>query len=129
MAAEPFECDEALVIGAYIRHAIHKMNMTLGFGPHVPGVGRQPISTMAQQRHVKILAVAILEAVQRDFNNGDMVRLGELALTTDLLEGLIAEHLGIVFGAHADLNAALAIANKAGEDARKVERMRIWGYA
>jgi len=127
--AVPFECRRELVIGCYIRHAVHKMNMTLAFGQHVPGVGRQSISAMAQQRHTKILAVSVLEAVQRDFNNGNAVKLGELTLTTDLLENIVTEHLSSIFSAHADLNAALAIANKEGEEARKGERMRIWGYA
>lgn len=129
VAVPPFSVPTELLVGAFVRHAVHKMNMQLGFGAHVPGVGRQPISQMQQARHAKILAVSVLEAVQRDFNGGNPVQLSGLALSAELLEGLVVEHLQAVFAAHADLNAALAIANKEGEEARKVERMRIWGYA
>jgi tRNA U55 pseudouridine synthase TruB len=125
-----FECRRELVLGVYVRHAVHKMNCTLGFGAHVPGVGRAPIGAVALQRHVKILAVSVLEAAQRDFNEGKpAVAVGSLVLSTELLEGLISEHLKAAFAAYDELNGALTLANKEGEDARKAERTRIWGHA
>mmetsp|Transcript_20567 Transcript_20567/g.55409 ORF Transcript_20567/g.55409 Transcript_20567/m.55409 type:complete len:622 (+) Transcript_20567:133-1998(+) len=125
----PFDVDEDVLAGVYIRHAVRKMNAVLCFGPHVPGVGRQPISAMAQQRHVKILAVSILEAVQRDFNHGKPLAIRGTQITTEALESVVQDHMNLLFSHHNDLNAALAIANKEGEEARKAERMRIWGHA
>jgi len=118
-----------LLVAAYVRHCVRKMDATLCFGPHVPGVGREPVSAMQQQRHLKILAVAIVEAVQRDFNEGHAVLVRGVPLTTDLVERIVQAHMKGLYADHEDLKAALHAANMEGEEARKAERMRIWGYA
>lgn len=128
-APAPFACDEAAVVGVYIRHAVLKLNALLGFGPHTPGLGRQPVPSGAQRRHLRALGGALLEALQREFGSGGPVRVGGLALSAALLEGLAAEQLATAIEAHADLCAALVAANREGEEGRRAERVRIWGYS
>lgn len=51
------------------------------------------------------------------------------SLTAAQLLPIAREHLTGLFLYHNELGDALAIANREGEEARRQERMRIWGYA
>ena len=59
----PVEC----ALAQYASHAVCKMNAQLGFGPHTPGLGRQPCTEMETQRYLNQLGKAIVEAIDRDF--------------------------------------------------------------
>jgi len=57
----------AVALVAYVRHCIVKMNTNLGFSQHIPGMGRQPVSFVEQERHAKQLGAAVVAAIARDF--------------------------------------------------------------
>jgi len=116
-----------VVLGQYIKHAITKMNLNLGFGQHVPGLGRQPIMPEEQDRHSELVSSAVMEAIERDFEPAHR-RVGGLDIAEDVLDQLISTHLRGCFLYQDELSNALAEANKEGEEARQQERLRIWGY-
>ena len=103
--------------------------MQRGFGVHIPGLGRQPISPPEQDRHVKLLCAAIIDAVNRDFPPDQRQLSPALPqLTPQVLQEVAKEHLRSIFLHQNELGQALAIANRDGEEARRQERLRIWGY-
>ena len=117
------------VLAHYAAHSISKMNANFGFGMHIPGLGRQPVSERETNIYFDQLGKALVGAIQRDFSEEDR-RFGTLAC-------LAAEHILHVGRIHLSglvvyqtaLGNALANANREGEEARREERLRIWGYA
>ena len=103
--------------------------MQLGFGVHIPGLGRQPISPPEQEKHLKLMCNGVLEAVSRDFP-ADKRKLSDQmeSLRNPVLIDVAREHLRALFVYQNELGTALAIANRDGEEARRQERLRIWGY-
>ena len=61
----------ACALAQYCSHVITKMNANLGFGPHMPGMGRQQVTPHESNIHFKRLADALLQAIQRDFDKAD----------------------------------------------------------
>eukprot|EP00965_Chrysotila_dentata_P140961 4659933-Pleurochrysis_carterae.AAC.1 len=53
-SAETLPISPELALAQYVRHAVTKMNLNLGFGGHVPGLGRQPIMPDEQVRHGEV---------------------------------------------------------------------------
>ena len=118
-----------LALTQYVRHLVIKTNMQLGFGPHIPGLGRQPISPPEQEQHLKKLIKAVDDAVNRDFPPNQRSLSSEMPkLQLDVLTDVAREHLRSLFVYQNELGQALAIANRDGEEARRQERLRIWGY-
>jgi hypothetical protein len=113
-------------LAQYVSHCIVKMNTQLGFTAHVPGVGRTPTTVREQELHFKKTSVAIIEAIARDFAE-DERRLGSALLTAAQIAHVGQIHLKGVISYQQELGDALAVANREGEEARKEERMRIWG--
>jgi len=113
-------------LAQYVSHCIVKMNTQLGFTAHVPGVGRTPTTVREQELHFKKTSIAIIEAIARDFAE-DERRLGSVLLTAAQLAHVGQIHLKGVISYQQELGDALAAANREGEEARKEERMRIWG--
>jgi len=117
------------VLTQYVRHLLIKTNMQLGFGMHIPGLGRQPIPPPEQERHLKLMCAGILEAVTRDFPPDQRKLSAQMpALQSNVLLDVSREHLRSLFVYQNELGQALAIANRDGEEARRQERLRIWGY-
>ena len=133
-AADPEKSGECpippnLALTQYVRHLVIKMNMQLGFGQHIPGLGRQPISPPEQDLHIKKLIKAIEKAVESDFPPNQRSLSAEMPrLQLDVLTEVSKEHLKSLFVYQEQLGQALAIANRDGEEARRQERLRIWGY-
>ena len=65
----PISCECALA--QYATHVITKMNANFGFGPHTPGLGRQPASDQEASRYFEQLGKALVAAIQRDFDEPD----------------------------------------------------------
>ena len=125
----PGSISPELALTQYTRHLVCKCNMQLGFGLHFPGLGRQPISPKDQEVHAGKLSAAVIEAVRRDFAPDQRRLSPEVAeLTPQLLQDVAREHLRCLFLHQSELGSALAIANRDGEEARRQERLRIWGY-
>lgn len=114
-------------LAQYMRHTITKMNANQGFGPHIPGIGRQPCSAVDQGRHVKRLGAAVIQAIERDFLPEHRC-IGTVTVTPNLVAELSTAHLGACIAYEQELGNALAVANREGEEARRFERLRIWGY-
>jgi len=116
-------------LAQYIVHCIGKMNLNLGFGAHMPGVGRNPISMRESEVHFKKLGEKLIEAIQRDFPAAERAFGSLPALTAAQIQHVGQIHLKGVALYQQELGNALAVANREGEEARREERMRIWGYA
>lgn len=123
---------------AYAAHSIGKLNAIFGFSAHSPGLGRSPVSSYEQMRHLMQLGPAILAALERDFpplENGQTAspphKLGDAwrAISAEELTAVAQTHLDAMHGYHSGLEEALAKANREGEDNRRMERLAIWGYA
>jgi hypothetical protein len=115
-------------LAAYAAHTICKLNAQLGFGSHTPGLGRQPVSdTQAAQLHQR-LGVALVEAIARDFDEADR-GFGSLegGLRPENIVHVARIHLNGLIAYQNELGGALALANRGGEEARREERMKIWG--
>ena len=118
-----------VVLAQYVRHCITKMNANLGWGVHIPGMGRQPVSPLEQERHFKLLGLRLVEAIERDFTPAQR-RVGELtAIPANALSEISSTHMKGSYMYANELANALAGANRDGEEARREERLRIWGYA
>ena len=118
-----------VVLAQYVRHCITKMNANLGWGVHIPGMGRQPVSPLEQERHFKLLGLRLVEAIERDFTPAQR-RVGELtAIPANALSEISSTHMKGSYMYANELANALAAANRDGEEARREERLRIWGYA
>ena len=63
----PAEC----ALAQYCAHAIAKMNANFGFGPHTPGLGRQPVMEHEASRYFEQLGKALVAAIERDFEESD----------------------------------------------------------
>jgi len=120
----PPEC----LLGAYVRHAITKMNTCLGFGVHMPGQGRQPTLPYEQDRHHKLIGTALAEALKRDFEPAQRC-IGSREVDAEIIVEISSTHLKSCIMYQSSLADALAAANRDGEEARQQERMRIWGYS
>ena len=116
-------------LAQYATHSITKMNANLGFGPHMPGIGRQPTPQRDTEAHFKRLGEALVSAIQRDFNKPDQAFGSLPCLTPGQIVHVGTIHLKGVISYQQELGNALAVANRDGEEARREERMRIWGYA
>jgi len=114
-------------LAQYLRHAITKMNANMGFGVHIPGIGRQPVSAVDQGRHAKRLGTAVVQAIERDFLPEHRC-IGSVTITPNLVAELGTAHLSACIAYEQELGNALAVANREGEEARRFERLRIWGY-
>merc|ERR1711971_647189 len=112
----------------YVRHVITKMNMNLGFGMHIPGIGRRPVMAYEQVRHTKMLGTALEEAIERDFAAPHR-SIASRSITAVIITELADAHLRACIMYQNELAMALQIANREGEDARQHERKRIWGYS
>jgi len=126
-SAETLPISPELALAQYVRHAVTKMNLNLGFGGHVPGLGRQPIMPDEQVRHGELVSKAIMEAIERDFEPAHRC-IKSTPITAEVLEQYVATHLRACVMYQEELGNALAAANKDGEEARQQERLRIWGY-
>lgn len=126
----PFPVPPQFVLAQYVSHCICKMNTQLGFGQHTPGLGRQPASDHEAARLHDQVGRAIVEAVQRDFEEADRA-FGSLkgGLRAENIVHVSRIHLNGLIAYQNELGTALAIANRDGEEARREERMKIWGYA
>jgi hypothetical protein len=121
----PAEC----ALAQYCAHAIAKMNANFGFGPHTPGLGRQPVMEHEASRYFEQLGKALVAAIERDFEEPDR-QFGTLTcLTAGQLIHVGRVHLNGLSLYQIELANALADANREGEEARREERLRIWGYA
>jgi len=128
-AAKPLPLAPPLAYAQYLYHCITKLNANHGFGAHIPGLGRTPIGQLEQEAYMKQGALAILKATERDFSPEQRV-LGSYASVTDEdLLPIMRDHLTSLFLYHNELGDALANANREGEEQRRQERLRIWGYA
>ena len=149
-----------LVLACYVRHAVTKMNMNMGFDVHQPGVGRQPLPPSQLDEHytvplpsapppfrpprraaprraaprhsraasaAQLLGIKLAEAISRDFAP-DHRRISSLEITPSLITEMGRAHMTACMWYQNELTNALACANRDGEEARKRERMRIWGY-
>lgn len=116
------------VLLAYIAHAMHKMNCIHGFVAHMPGMSRQPVSQYAQFRHLKMLGQALLAGVQRDFP-AEQQMLEYTQVTSEMLQLAAEEHVKMLYKEEDERSTELAVANMLGEEARKAERMRLWGIS
>jgi len=75
------------------------------------------------------MCAGILEAVTRDFPPDQRKLSAQMpALQSNVLLDVSREHLRSLFVYQNELGQALAIANRDGEEARRQERLRIWGY-
>ena len=126
----PMGIESYIILAQYARHAITKMNTNLGFSQHTPGLGRQPVSDREMEAHLEKLGKALVAAIERDFGPDERA-IGSLA------DGIEARHVVSLGRVHwnglvlyqAELGNSLAAANREGEENRREERMRIWGYA
>ena len=127
--APPLPVSPFCALAAYVSHCICKMNTQLGFGPHTPGLGRQPSSEMEAARLHAQLGQAVVDAIQRDFDVPDRAFGSLPALRSENIVHVARIHLNGLVAYQNELGAALTVANRDGEEARREERMRIWGYA
>ena len=124
MAIEP-----SLAHAQYVVHSLTKLNSSLGFGMHIPGLGRAPVNEAQAEEHLQRTVSAILEATARDFPP-EQRAIGSLpCLGAEHLLPIAREHLNALTLYCTELNDALARANMKGEEGRRQERLRIWGYA
>ena len=122
---------------AYATHAISKMNATFGFELKTTfGVGRPPVSTYEQMRHLMDLGGALLAALERDFPRSaggapahHRVSTALRGLSAEELTAVSQSHLQALYAYGAGLERALTLANREGEENRKAERYRIWRMA
>jgi len=127
-ASNKLPVSPAVALTAYVRHCITKMNTCMGFSAHIPGMGRQPLGAGEQERHVKQLGAALVAAIGRDFAAPHR-SIASLPITANLVTELAQAHLRACVLYQNELSNALARANMEGEEARRQERMRIWGYS
>ena len=158
---EPMPITPECALAQYATHAICKMNANFGFGQHTPGLGRQPASEAEVSRYFEQLGKALVEAIERDFDEPDRrfgvrcppgpARCGNApcapaltslalgwwcalsqnlaCLTAGQIQHVGRVHLSGLVLYQTELGNALAAANREGEEARREERLRIWGYA
>ena len=67
----PIPVESALA--QYAAHAICKMNANFGFGAHMPGLGRQPVSDAEVRRYLDQLGMHLVAAIERDFDESERV--------------------------------------------------------
>ena len=127
-ASNKLPVSPAVALTAYVRHCITKVNTCMGFSAHIPGMGRQPLGAGEQERHVKQLGAALVAAIGRDFAAPHR-SIASLPITANLVTELAQAHLRACVLYQNELSNALARANMEGEEARRQERMRIWGYS
>ena len=125
----PCPVPASCALAAYASHAICKMNSQLGFGMHTPGLGRQPSSEHEAARLHAQVGTALVAAIVRDFEEPDRAFGSLPCLKPENIVHVSRVHLNGLIAYQSDLGAALAVANRDGEEARREERMRIWGYA
>ena len=95
----------------------------------LPGIGRQPVPDAEAGRYFEQLGRAVVAAIARDFDEPDR-RFGSLpSLPAGHIVHVGKVHLNGLILYQTELGNALAQANREGEEARREERMRIWGYA
>mmetsp|Transcript_39941 Transcript_39941/g.98886 ORF Transcript_39941/g.98886 Transcript_39941/m.98886 type:complete len:650 (-) Transcript_39941:374-2323(-) len=118
-----------LAYAQYVTHCITKLNANHGFGQHVPGLGRTAVPLDEQEKYLKQGVESVLAATERDFAPEQRCIGGLKTLTAGQLLPMARDHLTALFLYHNELGDALATANREGEEARRQERLRIWGYA
>jgi len=116
-------------LAQYATHCITKMNTNFGFGPHSPGIGRQPTTDGETNRYFDTLGKALVTAIQREFAEPDRAFGSLPCLTAGHIIHVGKIHLNGLVMYQNELANALANANRDGEEARREERLRIWGYA
>ena len=116
----------AVALTAYVSHCITKMNMCMGFSRQIPGMDRQPLGAGLQERHVKQLGAALVAAIARDFAAPHR-SIASLPITANVVKELAQAHLRACVLYQNELSNALARTNVEGEEARRKERMLIWG--
>ena len=91
---------------------------------------RQLLLMCRDSSRVRTEAGVALEAIGRDFEGADRA-FGSLkgGLLPENVVQVARIHLNGLIAYQSELGAALAIANRDGEEARREERLRIWGYA
>ena len=87
---------------------------------------RQPLSAGLQERHVKQLGAALVAAIGRDFAAPHR-SIASLPITANVVKELAQAHLRACVLYQNELSNALARTNVEGEEARRKERMLIWG--
>ena len=86
-------------------------------------------SSLAVLWNVQRLGEKLVEAIIRDFPESERA-LGSVSMLTAAQIAHVGQiHLRGCALYQQELQNALAVANREGEDARREERMRIWGYA
>lgn len=128
-AQEEFSIPSDQALAGYVRHAIRKMNANFGFGPHTPGLGRSHVSAKMQDEHFKLLGESVVQTIARDFKDDERSIAALPSLQPSLIIELAQTHLHGMYLYQAELGNALQGANRDGEEARRRERLRIWGYA
>ena len=116
-----------IACAAYIKHGLTKLNVLKGFGDPLPGLGRPNRTEHENITHYKRIGEAMVEALERDFTREERGPLGNL--TADQIGGIARLHLEGLYSYKGGLDEALANANRSGEENRRAERLRIWGYA
>ena len=124
----PLTLPSEAMLGAYVRHAISKMNLNCAFDAHQSGIGRLPLPPAAQRRHTLLLGATLVQAIERDFAPEDRTVRGA-ALTAGVLTEIAECHLGAYTCYHAQLSDALAHANAEGAGRQARERERLFGAA
>ena len=140
-------------LAAYVRHAVAKLNAGGAYDVHSPGSGRVLLMPKQQERHLASLAKALFNALQLDFTpeqlravvadvaeggpsdgdgkgaavNGQYA--GATALQPPQIEEMARAQLSGLNTYQDLLDEALQRANAQGEEGRRKEQMRIWGYS
>ena len=98
-------------------------------GPETAGHIRQRLAEGTFERNMEVLGLRLVEAIERDFTPAQR-RVGELAaIPANALSEISSTHMKGSYMYANELANALAGANRDGEEARREERLRIWGYA
>ena len=96
--------------------------------PH-RSLGRQPCSEVESEAHLRRLADGLIAAIARDFDEAERA-LGSLpCLTAKHIVAIARAHLRAAYLYQETLGVWLTLANHEGEERRREERLRIWGYA
>jgi len=75
------------------------------------------------------MCASVIDATERDFEPHHRVIGYHSSITVDELVEIAKHHLDAMYKYQTELGNALAAANRQGEENRRQERQRIWGYS
>ena len=83
---------------------------------------------------MRLLGVALSSALARDFSASELHAAAsdpaaELPISARELSEVAQAHLEALLLYHCEITEALANASRDGEEARRAERQRIWGFS